>query len=67
MLHDLENGATALSLVFAGSVGSYGFGLPSSEATLARVLEDVHFNAGVAIELDLSPQAEKGSGTFSAR
>ena len=26
-LHDLENGATGLSLVFAGAVGAYGYGL----------------------------------------
>src|SRR5215470_11540995 len=27
-LHDLENGATALALVFADTPGAYGFGLP---------------------------------------
>ena len=37
-LHDLENGATGLALVFAGSVGAYGYGLDASEATIARVL-----------------------------
>ena len=26
-LHELENGAGALSLVFAGSIGAYGYGL----------------------------------------
>src|SRR5215468_476799 len=26
-LHDLENGATGLSLVFTGTIGAYGFGL----------------------------------------
>ena len=32
-LHDLENGATGLTLVFAGANGAYGFGLePSAEA-----------------------------------
>ncbi len=56
--HELENGATGLSLVFAGSVGDYGFGLPPREETLARVLEDIGLRAGVAIELDLSPHAE---------
>ncbi|MGD9812480.1 MAG: hypothetical protein AB7U35_14310, partial [Sphingobium sp.] len=30
-LHDLENGATGLALVFAGSVGAYGYGLDASE------------------------------------
>ena len=32
-LHDLENGATGLTLVFAGANGAYGFGLePTAEA-----------------------------------
>ena len=31
-MHDLENGATGLTLVFAGANGAYGFGLdPSAE------------------------------------
>src|ERR1700710_2953501 len=31
-LHDLENGATGLSLIFAGGNGGYGFGVdPSAE------------------------------------
>ena len=29
-LHDLENGADGLTLVFAGAVGARGFGLPPS-------------------------------------
>ncbi len=29
-LHDLENGATGLSLVFAGATGAYGYGLTAS-------------------------------------
>jgi methylmalonyl-CoA mutase len=54
---ELENGATGLSLVFAGAVGDYGFGLPAHEQTLARVLEDVDI-AATPIELDVSSQAE---------
>ncbi len=57
-LHELANGAGGLSLVFAGAVGAYGFGLPAREETLARVLDGIDVNAGVAIELDLSPHAE---------
>src|SRR5215467_5511809 len=34
-LHDLENGATGLALVFAGSIGAYGHGLAASEETIA--------------------------------
>src|SRR6516164_4783 len=39
-LHDLENGATGLALVFAGAIGAYGFGLVD-EAAVARVLAGV--------------------------
>ena len=46
-LRELNNGASGLSLVFAGAVGDYGFGLPASEQALARALEDVDFSAGV--------------------
>lgn len=52
-LDDVENGATGLLLVFAGAVGAYGFGLDASPTTLARVLEGVPRDAGVAIEFDL--------------
>jgi methylmalonyl-CoA mutase len=55
-LHDLENGATGLALVFAGSVGAYGYGLDGSPETIARALEGVHLDAGIAIEVDLSRQ-----------
>ncbi|MGE3147431.1 MAG: methylmalonyl-CoA mutase family protein, partial [Pseudorhodoplanes sp.] len=57
-LHDLENGATGLALVFAGSVGAYGYGLDASEATIGRVLADVYLDAGIALDLDLSPQSK---------
>ncbi len=51
-LHDLENGATALSLVFAGGIGAYGYGLAADEETLARVLAGIHLDAGIALDLD---------------
>ncbi len=56
-LQELENGATGLSLVFAGATGDHGFGLPPHEQTLARVLENVDI-AATAIELDVSPGGE---------
>src|SRR5882724_6117209 len=55
-LHDLENGATGLALVFAGAVGAYGFGL--AETSLGRVLDGVFLDVGVAI--DLQSGAEPG-------
>jgi methylmalonyl-CoA mutase len=52
-LHDLENGATGLSLVIAGAVGAYGYGLAASEDTVKRALDGVHLDAGIALDLDL--------------
>jgi methylmalonyl-CoA mutase len=56
-LHDLENGATGLTLVFAGAVGARGFGLPPTKEALETVLEGVHLDAGIAIELQFAPQS----------
>ncbi len=65
-LHDLENGATGLALVFAGSVGAYGYGLDASEATIAHLLADVHLDAGIALDLDLSPQTKDAGALIAA-
>jgi methylmalonyl-CoA mutase len=54
-LLDLENGATGLSLVFAGAVGAYGYGLPATEAAIGQALADVHLDAGIGLDLDLGP------------
>ena len=56
-LHDLGNGATGLSLVFAGSIGACGFGIEATEAALNQVLDGVYLD-GAALELDLSPQTK---------
>jgi methylmalonyl-CoA mutase len=51
--HDRDNGATGLSLVLAGSVGAYGYGVAPGEAAIARALEGISLDAsGLAIELD---------------
>jgi methylmalonyl-CoA mutase len=51
--HELENGATGLSLTFAGALGSYGYGIDASETALARALDGIHLDAGIAVEIDL--------------
>ena len=51
---DLENGATGLVLVFAGSVSANGFGLAASAAAVARALDGIDF-ASAAIDLNVSP------------
>ena len=62
---DLENGATGLSVVFAGATGADGYGVPGSEAAIARVFEGVHLDAGIAVELELGPQAERIARTVA--
>src|SRR5262249_10071913 len=64
-LHDLENGATGLQLVFSGAPGAHGYGLDASAATLTRVLDAVVLDAGIAIELELSPQAKDAAGVIA--
>ena len=66
-LDDLENGATGLSLVFAGSVSANGFGLDASAAALARVLDGVELDAGIAIDLNLSPSTRARRRKISPR
>jgi methylmalonyl-CoA mutase len=56
-LHDLENGATGLTLVFAGANGAYGFGLEPSAEAIAQILDDIHLDAGIGIELQIGPQS----------
>jgi methylmalonyl-CoA mutase len=58
-LHDLENGANGLSLVFAGAIGGYGYGLPPGADALARALDGVMPEAGIALDLDLSIPARE--------
>jgi methylmalonyl-CoA mutase len=57
-LRDLQNGARGLTLVCAGSAGAYGYGLGPEAGAIERVLDDVHLDAGISIEFNLSPQAK---------
>ena len=65
-LQDLENGATGLTLVMAGSVSANGYGLDASPATLARVLQDVKLDAGITIDFNLSPATRAVVQHFAA-
>ena len=56
-LHDLENGATGLTLVFAGANGAYGFGLEPSAEAVAQILDGIYLDAGIGIELQIGPQS----------
>jgi methylmalonyl-CoA mutase len=56
-LHDLENGANGLTLIFAGANGAYGFGLDPSPEAIEQVLDGVFVDAGIAIDLQIGPQS----------
>ena len=56
-LHDLANGATGLTLVFAGANGAHGFGLEPTAEAVAKVLDGVFVDAGIGIELQVGPQS----------
>ena len=56
-LHDLENGATGLTLVFAGANGAYGFGLEPTAEAVAQVLDGIYLDAGIGLELQIGSQS----------
>ncbi len=65
-LSDLENGATGLHVVFAGSTGAHGFGIPdASNEAVAALFDGVFLDAGVRLELDLSPQTKDAAIALS--
>ncbi len=63
---DLENGATGLVLVFAGSVSANGYGLDASPATLTGVFEGIDLSTGVAIDFNVSPATRHVVRDFAA-
>ena len=65
-LHDLATGATGLIYVCAGSVSANAYGLDASAETLARVLDGVILNAGIAIDFNLSPPTRNVVRHFAA-
>ena len=66
LIEDLNNGASGLALVIRGAIGDYGFALSGGPTALARVLDGVHLDAGIAIELDLGPDG-KDTGLMLAK
>lgn len=55
ILDDLNNGAGGVAVVFHGAIGDYGYAVPPSEEFLKAAFENVHFEWGVPIELQLGP------------
>jgi methylmalonyl-CoA mutase len=56
-IHDLENGATGLTLVFAGTNGAHGLGLDPTAQAIEKVLDGVLIDAGIGLELQVGPQS----------
>ena len=65
-LEDLENGATGLTLVFAGSLNANGYGLAATPETLARALDNIELDAGVTFDFNLSPATREAVQHFVA-
>src|SRR5947208_1004750 len=55
-LHDLENGATGLTIVCTGSINANGYGLDSSVETLERVFDGIYLEAGVVIDFNVAAE-----------
>src|SRR2546430_492621 len=56
-VHDLENGASGLTLGFAGAKGAYAFGLEPTAEAVEKALEGIFVDAGISIELEIGPQS----------
>ncbi len=65
-LDDLVNGATGLTLVFAGSLNANGYGLDASPEAIARALEGVMLDAGIIFDFNLSPATRTAVQHFAA-
>ncbi len=55
----------ALTLVFAGSAGAYGYGLPGDAKSVARALEGVHLDA-IAVELQTAEPTKDAADHVAA-
>src|SRR5882672_9049145 len=53
VLDDLMNGATGLTLVFAGSLTANGYGLDATPAVIERVLKDIELDADITIDFNV--------------
>jgi methylmalonyl-CoA mutase len=65
--HDRDNGATGLSLVLAGSIGAYGYGVAPGAAAMARAFDGIPLDSGaLAIELDAGRWDEDAAHDLAA-
>jgi len=66
ILDDLVNGANGLVLVFPGAVSDYGYALPPTEAAIASILQGIHLEAGIDVEVEFGPPSRQASGMLAA-
>jgi methylmalonyl-CoA mutase len=65
--HDRANGATGLSLVLAGAIGAYGYGVAAGAATIARALDGIALDAAdMALELDTGAWAQEAGRNIAS-
>src|SRR6187431_469859 len=65
-LHDLENGATGLTIVCRGSINANGYGLDSSLKTLERVFEGIYLDAGVVVDFNVAAETRDAAKNFAS-
>jgi len=65
-LHDLENGATGLTIVCKGSINANGYGLDSSLDTLERVFDGIYLDAGVTVDFNVAAGTRDAAKNFAA-
>src|SRR5581483_9366568 len=65
-LHDLENGASGLTVVCKGSLNANGYGLDSSRETLERVFDGIYLDAGILIDFNVAAQTRDAAKSFAA-
>jgi methylmalonyl-CoA mutase len=65
-LDDLMNGATGLTLIFAGSLNANGYGLDSTPAVLDRVFKDIVLDAGITIDFNVGQATRVAIQHFAA-
>jgi len=65
-LHDLENGASGLTIVCKGSINANGYGLDSSIETLERVFDGIYLDAGVTVDFNVAAETRNAAKNLAA-
>jgi methylmalonyl-CoA mutase len=65
-LDDLMNGATGLTLIFAGSLNANGYGLDATPTAMERVFKDIEIDAGISIDFNVGQATRVAVQHFAA-